>query len=315
LDYHLERSLRLIAEPKHKSLYSWAIAEIDVDGQPIGEDQIPWPYTFFFTATSCTLHHNIDLAPVSPLLTQTITPALPVGAERQHIRAELSAAPKRNDRGYSWPTTFSMFGTGREIKNFVLFIHPLGNPTDDESCGAEGSPSYTAELDFREETQPDFIEFFLFVKPKTFARFAEKISSASVNQITLSVGSVHGFYSGWSPSASTGSVKVLTSNKEQRVMMPPGNQVELLRLGHVGRMGLTINRRVELRVPEGEPDTETNDSDDELEDEGETNRIEQGTPASAVILVMMQKLASLRRAAWIAVGLLGLIFVAILFRS
>jgi hypothetical protein len=36
MEFHLERGLRLHAEPEHKSLYSWAIQEIDAQGRQIG---------------------------------------------------------------------------------------------------------------------------------------------------------------------------------------------------------------------------------------------------------------------------------------
>ena len=45
VDFHLERGLRLHTKPEHKNLYSWAINEIDAQGQQIGDDQIPWGWT------------------------------------------------------------------------------------------------------------------------------------------------------------------------------------------------------------------------------------------------------------------------------
>jgi hypothetical protein len=51
VDFHLERGLRLHTDPEHKSLYSWAINEIDDQGQQIGRDQIPWPWTLYFCPT------------------------------------------------------------------------------------------------------------------------------------------------------------------------------------------------------------------------------------------------------------------------
>ena len=50
MDFHLDRRLRLHTNPEHKSLYRWAIQEIDAQGQQIGQDQIPWVWTLNFTA-------------------------------------------------------------------------------------------------------------------------------------------------------------------------------------------------------------------------------------------------------------------------
>ncbi len=69
-----------------------------------------------------------------------------------------------------------MFGTERAIKSFRLEIRPISDPAELESCRAWGSVSYTAEVDFRDETEDDCIVFYLFVKPETFARYAAKIA-------------------------------------------------------------------------------------------------------------------------------------------
>ena len=100
-----------------------------------------------------------------------------------------------------------MFGTDRAIKSFQLDIHPITDPAEQESCAAWGTVSYTHEIDFRNETTEDCIVFYLFVKPETFARYAAKISHGSVDEMILSVGSVAGFYSEWSPSISTRNVR------------------------------------------------------------------------------------------------------------
>ena len=39
MDLHLERGLRLNTAPEYKSLYSWAINEIDAQGRQVGDDQ------------------------------------------------------------------------------------------------------------------------------------------------------------------------------------------------------------------------------------------------------------------------------------
>jgi hypothetical protein len=36
---HLDRRMRVNANPEHKSLYRWAITEVDSKGTIIGEDQ------------------------------------------------------------------------------------------------------------------------------------------------------------------------------------------------------------------------------------------------------------------------------------
>lgn len=49
MEFHLDYGLQLQTEPEHKSLYKWAINEIDAQGRQIGHDQIPWEWTLHFT--------------------------------------------------------------------------------------------------------------------------------------------------------------------------------------------------------------------------------------------------------------------------
>ena len=219
MDFHLERGLRLHTEPEHKNLYNWAINEIDAKGQQIGHDQIPWDWTLHFTATSCVLCDSIDIK--SQFQMEETTPRRPRSCSARSFAYNCVRAA-RGTMGLLSQTTFSMFGTDRAIKSFQLDIHPIADPAEQESCRAWGSVSYTAEIDFRNETTDDCIVFYLFVKPETFARYAAKIAHGLVDEMILSVGSVAGFYSEWSPSISTRNVKVLTGGSEQKITLPPG---------------------------------------------------------------------------------------------
>jgi hypothetical protein len=253
VEYHLERGLRLHTEPEYKSLYSWAINEVDAQGQQIGRDQIPWPWSLYFTATSCVLgdgidirlrvgqRRSLDLVPTSDKNDETTSE--PEIAQRQVIRVQLRPSDHED---YFRRTTYSMFGTDRAINSFQLDIQPLADPDRQESCAAWGVVSYTSETDFREVTTDDCMGFYLFVKPETFARYVAKFSHGLVDEIVLRVGSVRGFYSEWSPSISTTRVKVLTTGDQQKIILPAGAEFEPPRLGEVGEADLYINRRLEF---------------------------------------------------------------------
>ena len=197
MDFHLERGLRLHTKPGHKNLYNWAINETDAQGQQIGHDQIPWGWMLHFTATSCSLLDGIEIKSQSQI--DETTPAPREIVQRQVIRARLRPGSARDDGDYFRKITFSMFGTDRVIKSFLLDIHLIADSAEQESCTAWGTVSYTAETDFRVETTDDCIVFYMFMKPDTFARYAAKIAHGSVDEMILSVGSVAGFYSEWSP--------------------------------------------------------------------------------------------------------------------
>ncbi|WP_271531966.1 hypothetical protein [Bradyrhizobium sp. CCBAU 25338] len=298
----MERGLRLHTQPKHKNLYSWAINEIDEQGRKIGEDQIPWAWSLYFVATSCSLGDSIDLK--TKYASQDRELEIPEIAEDQRIAVTLRPQGEDSLRG----TQFSMFGTDRAIKSFQLDIRQLTDPAAQESCSAWGCVSYTSEIDFRNETVDDCVVFYLRVKPETFARYAAKVSAGSVDEVGFRVGGVTGFYSEWSPSISTRRVKVLTRGDEHKVELPRGVDFDPPRLGYVGDAALHINRRLEFakRAPRSEADEET----------VSTVRVTPETQAVAAKpeLQTLKVLKSMRRAAWVVVCLLALIFIATLSR-
>jgi hypothetical protein len=316
VDLHLERELRLHTEPKR----GWAINEIGADGQQIGSDQIPWEWSFNFTATSCELADTFEIS--QPLNFKfkvtaadgTVTEKSsgdgkgPTIDQREIIRAQLRPGHPREDADYWRQTTFSMFGTDRAIKDFRLEVHPLANPADQEQCSAWGCVSYTMDIDFRDETTDDCIIFHVFVKPEAFARYVTKVANGWVNELILRVGAVHGFYSEWSPSISTRNVKVLTADRDHKVTLPPDHQDEPLRLGYVGEVHLYINRYLELGKQAPSPVTA------EAATEIETDPAQAQAPAAGADPRMLKMLRSLRRAAWFIVWLLALIFVLMLMR-
>lgn len=301
MDYHLERGLRLHTQPKHKNLYSWAINEIDEQGRKVGEDQIPWAWSLYFIATSCVLGDSIDLKTKYASQEKELETA--EIAEDQRIAVTLRPQDEDSFRG----AKFSMFGTDRVIKSFQLDIRQLTDPAAQESCSAWGSVSYTSEIDFRNETVDDCVVFYLLVKPETFARYAAKVSAGSVDEMGFRVGGVAGFYSEWSPSISTHRVKVLTRGDEHKVALPRGVDFDPPRLGYVGDAALHINRRLEFAKRVLHPE------DEEAVSSG-TVRVSPETQAftAAPDPHTLKVLTSVRRAVWLVVCLLALIFIATL---
>ena len=303
MDFHLDRGLRLI-QPKGTSLYSWAIVEVGPKGDHVGQDQIPWSWTLRFTATSCALSDGIEIKP-NYQRGEEAAQAAEV-THRQIIRVSLRPGHPHDDDFFR-ETTFRMFGTDRVIKTFELNIHPISDPAEQESCSAWGSVSYTSEVDFRDETTEDCIIFYLFVRPETFARYAAKVSRGEVDEMLLSVGFVSGFYSEWSPSISTRDVKVLAGS-EHAVALPPGMDFDPPRLGEVGSAELYINRRLEFGKRAVDPEAR----DENAGDVGTVRVVPEARSTAIVDPRTLTLLASLKRAAWAAVVLLALIFVAIL---
>ena len=316
MDFHLERGLRLHTEPEHKSLYKWAINEIDADGKQIGRDQIPWEWSLYFTATSCELSDRIEITqPLNfkfkvTMQDGTVTERESGGKEtvdrRQAIHVQLRSGDSRAGYGHKEPATFKMFGTDRTIKNFQLDIFQLTDPAEQERCTAWGCPSYTSEgAAFIDETIDDSFIFYLAVKPEAFARYLEKITNGAVDEIVFRVGKVDGFYSEWSPSWATDRVKVLTADREHKVTAPPDSQLEPPRLGQVGEFALFINRKLEFDSQASEPEA----GDTGTERAAPNNKLGSAVDAQTVPL-----LRSLRRAVWVVAWLLALILIVLLLR-
>lgn len=300
----MERGLRLHTRPKHKNLYSWAINEIDDKGNRVGEDQIPWPWSLYFIATSAAFADSIDLKTRHG--SQDATLSIPEVTERQVISVQL----RPRDDHWMYRTKYSMFGTDRVIKSFELAIEPFANQSDQENCTSWGSVSYTSEVDFRSSTSDDCVVFYLSVKPDTFARYAAKVAAGAVDEITFRIGSVAGFYAEWSPSISTNSVKVLTRGDEQRVQLPQGVEFEPPRLGEVGAAALYINRRLEFAKREA-------DTDDDQEPALPGTVLlapETKVAVAAPDPQTLRALKSLKRAAWFIASVLTLIFLALVLK-
>jgi hypothetical protein len=202
-----------------------------------------------------------------------------------------------------------MFGTDRIIKSFQLEIHPITDADKQESCSAWGSVSYTDtdEIDSIGTTD-DCVTFYLFVKLDTFARYGAKVAHGLVDEIILSVKSVAGFYSEWSPSISTDRVKVLVTGEEHKVTLPTGLSFKPPRLGEVGSAELFINRRLEFRKRAQEPE-----AIEETADAGMERAVPVTQSPAAADPRMLQMLGSLKRAAWLVVCLLALIFIVTLW--
>lgn len=245
MDFHLERAIRLSTESEYKSLYEWSLQEWSRDGEMIGRNQVPWHWTLRFSAAE--LRHVISLESRGSALSGECESIKKID-QREWIQASLM--PDQDRR-----TAYSMFGTGRPIRDFSLQIFSLPDGESEETCSVWGGVSFTSEIDFRDETQPDALEISLHVSSDRFAQLVQGIRDSNASRLTISLGGVSGFYSEWSPSISTSSIKVLTSDSEHSVEVPDGCSIEPPRLGAVGSFALTLVSARSLTAPAGVDET------------------------------------------------------------
>jgi len=307
MEYHLDHKVILSQDSEHKSLYKWSLQEMDTNGKKLGRDLIPWAWRFNFRASELSLRDTLSF---ETKYKDGSREKEVISADRRFIFARLT--PERK-RGQFRDTTFSMFGTGRTIPQFELHIEKIEDENEQERCVAWGCVSYTAEVDFRNETIEDCLIFMMYLSPRRFAAYAEKIASSAVDEVFLQVTGVSGFYSDWSPSISTDHVKVLTGEQEHEVAIPNNCTINPPRLGAVVEAQVCFRSNCKLATET--PDTQESDelSDDDSETKPEIKNTAVQSPAleglNIAVAIGVKLPASLRIAAWIiCVLLLFLLF-------
>ena len=212
----------------------------------MGRDLVPWNWGLYFNASELILRDSIT---IEPDFREGADPSEKEVRKRRVIHGKLQPSRVRYDQ-----TSYSMLGTDRTITDIQLVIDVWGGEDPQERCTAWGGVSYTFDADFRDETIDDCLIFHLYVLPEEFDRYAEMIAAASIDQATFRVSRVFGFYSDWSPSISTSSIKVLTHEKEHEVEVPAGCEIDPPRLGLVDEASFEIHciNKFELAVEEDE---------------------------------------------------------------
>ncbi len=308
MEFHLGRKLRLLTEPKYKTLYEWALQEIDDGGESVGSDQIPWNWSLYFTATEVVLSDEVSIRgdrEYGELLPREL-------GHRRAIRTTLRTdRPVDHDNFLGKTTTYRMFGTDRIISDFQLEIVPLEAEDETESCRAGGFVSFTAEVDFTTTTSDDCVFFIMMVKPSTFDSCVQRIVSGTADKIILRVVNVEGFYSEWSPSISTSNVKVLTREREHKVEEADGASFKIPRLGNVGEVNLTISSRKRREAVQNK---------EEAEDLGFETTINNSVPVPAepssaeVISGLVKVLSSLVASTRGVIGLLIVLIIVVVLK-
>lgn len=239
MDYHLENKIVLSEESEYKSLYSWSLQELDKSGQKIGLDQIPWAWSLYFTASEFLSSYSLVVKDEPT-------------KEKEHISAKLHPGICRDGK-WKRDVSYSMFGTARRIKSFELCISKIEENKDNKDnkdskkCHIWGSPSYTTEIDFRNETTEDIVIINLYVSDQQFYKLVDLIKLGRIDILEIRLNGVSGFYSEWSPAISTNHIKILTDDsKDQKVIMKDGCKIEPPRLGAVGEFNITAIQRHKL---------------------------------------------------------------------
>lgn len=313
LDHHLDYGIKVCTETEYKTLYKWCIREFDKDGNQVGLDQVPWGWTQRFGVTNLRYVYSVEhedrhipgLHPDEDA-DEALKKKISTKSE-ELIFADLS--PVDSSSGSFFPTSYSMFGTNRRIENFSLRLVPY----DEEFCSVYGGVSYTSEIDFRDETQDDLLQIAIGISPDRFERLRDLIETKSVTQVFISLNRVAGFYSEWSPSISTNSIKVLASAADQKLVIPDGCKIRPLETGRVGEFKIEFTKSEKLKSKGDELDeAHLNDGLNETELLEQLN-VEDDIQAKVLRALMLDMKSAIKRATlplWIMSFLLLLILLS-----
>ena len=186
-------------------MYHWCLNEIGIDGKLQSRDLIPFRWGLYFTGTSLQVSTSVNVERDSK--TDEIK-----SVKTTSIYGKFYSGICRDGENLSDDVEFSIFGTDRTVKNFSVTINET---TDDmqEACWLSAFPSYETEDDnFCKYFEDDFIGFQINLSKDKFKQLVNLIENRSIDSIKLITRNVCGIYSDWTPTTTTRSVKVLTTD-------------------------------------------------------------------------------------------------------
>jgi hypothetical protein len=231
MDYLLDNRVVLSAEREHKSLYGWSIKEFDENGKQIGRDQVPWAWSLRFEITELTPTCRVQIKGADADQAENSKAEL-----SEYIYGKLRPLEESREAGL-----YSMFGTQRNISEFGLFIYKA---TDDENrCYLWGSISYTSDNDFQDVTEADSVAMYVYLSGANFDQLMKFVKFPRPTGAEIRVKGVSGFYSEWSPSIRTDSIKILANADDQRMENPQRLAISPPILGSVEEFDLILQQQ------------------------------------------------------------------------
>lgn len=317
MDYHLDNKIRLNNKTEYESLYSWCLQEINSEGIQVGRDLIPWSWSFHFTASELRLIQGFEFGEESffeddEKVSENEDKEF---QDTEVIIATLHPGICSDGKWLEDDPRFSMLGTDRAITDFSLRISAV-DEGEKEYCNVWGCVSYTSEIDFRDETTPDTVQIYLGLSKERFDKLAKLISSKTIDVVRIGVSGVSGFYSDWSPSITTNSVKVLARGSEQKIDVPEGCEIEPPRLGDVRKFDLTLITRAKFNLKQNFNTLNISKIfEDEYEVYEEEEEVVEPEDINNLLLTQIARnqaeLIKLKTPVWFATILLGILLLTI----
>jgi hypothetical protein len=244
MEYHLDRRVVLSSEREHKSLYSWSIKEFDKSGRQIGRDQIPWDWSLSFNVIELNPSCRLKISTEGDSEHFSRTSKVEIS---QYLYGKLLPSKEMREAGL-----YSLFGTQRKLEQLGLFISKMADG-EQERCHLLGSLSYTSEWDFEQSTEPDYVQVHVYLSSDKYDHVLNFLKSPMAADVTVRLKGVSGFYSDWSPSIRTDSIKILSNTKDQQLDNPENLAFDPPMLGHVQEFELFLKQDCALSINNQKP--------------------------------------------------------------
>lgn len=205
MEHNLEKKVKYDIEDEYKSLYSWSLIEVIEDETNAPKKWIPFVWSTRFIASKLAVIRRISIEKDYESEEENAKNL----TDTSVIVADLYSGYCNDGENLIDFIRYGMFGTDRRIEAFTLKINVATDGI--EKCKAWATPSYDYEVDFRNSVESDCVEFNLYLEKDRWESVAQLIQNKSIDSMLVSFSDVSGFYSDWSPSISTNSIKILTS--------------------------------------------------------------------------------------------------------
>lgn len=310
MEFNLEREIRFInKEP------GWALQEFDKEGEKIGPEYKPWTHNNYFTASELRYHHSIK---IDKLKDSDDEKEYDPVEQSERIEAILHPGWYINGQHLEHVTSYSMFGTDREVKNFTLQIKKVEDDGE-ERCSLRGSVSYTYEIDYIYETTEDEVVINLWLAPHRFTKVVGLIRDKQIEIFNIWIDFAHGFYSDEPIEVYTKNMKILPTLPDwegEEMTLGRSGMIAPLRLGEVREFYMSILQRDILKSKQVLLELDSNQSLESTDDHGEVE-FEQQDHTDYLMLAQLVRnetaLMKLRVPIWFIFVLLLLLLIKSIF--
>jgi hypothetical protein len=255
MDYQLDKKITINKDTKHKSLYQWCLNEVNANGSLDNRDLIPFRWSLYFTGTSLQVSTSVNV--VRDSKTDEIK-----SVKSTNIYGKFYSGICRDGENLSDDVEFSIFGTDRKVNEFSVTISETQDASN-EACWLTAIPSYETEnVNFCKVIENDFIGFDINLETEKFNELVRLIETRAIDSVRLIARNVNGIYSEWTPTITTHSVKVLTTDNV--IDGVDINQFEGSTAGLIGDFNIQFTTQIPLSIKQHLPDVDfANEFNDE----------------------------------------------------